>query len=179
MFSVDSSDLNIVFFGYFFEFAPVLAQSWKSDVNGGPETSSEVGWASCDISEMSIVSKFSLSFDFFLSFGKSREDSLDISSFLHRNDSKLIFFVDPNEECFGVIMENTSSRRPVSSQAASLQESVPHFEQKVVLDELFLDFWLHSFQRVKLSLEFSGECLKSVDRLLFYLFSLLFRNLRS
>jgi hypothetical protein len=36
----------------------------------------------------------------------------------------LIFFINPNEERFSIIMEDTSTRWPVSVQVASFEESV-------------------------------------------------------
>jgi hypothetical protein len=55
---------------------------------------------------------------------ESIEDLFDTSSFLHRDNSELIFFINPNEERFSIIMEDTSTRWPVSVQVASFEESV-------------------------------------------------------
>ena len=55
---------------------------------------------------------------------ESVEDFLDTSTLLHGDDSKLIFFVDPDEESLGIIVEDTSTRWPVSVQVACFKESV-------------------------------------------------------
>jgi hypothetical protein len=51
---------------------------------------------------------------------KSIKYGMKISALLHRDDSKLVFFIDPHEESLSVIMENSSAFRPVSIQVASL-----------------------------------------------------------
>jgi hypothetical protein len=58
------------------------------------------------------------------SSAKSIEDSLNISTRLHRNDSELIFLVDPYKESLVVIVEDTSAFGPFTVKTASLQESV-------------------------------------------------------
>ena len=56
--------------------------------------------------------------------GESAEDSLDISSVLHRDNSELILLIDPDQESLGVIVEDTTTAGPVSVEVASLEESV-------------------------------------------------------
>ena len=58
---------------------------------------------------MFIVSKLAHSFDVGGGSAKSVENFNDSSSLLHGDDSKLIFFVDPNEESLGNIVEDTSA----------------------------------------------------------------------
>jgi hypothetical protein len=48
------------------------------------------------------------------SCAESSEDFSNVSVFLHGDDSKLIFFIAPDEESLLVIQENTSARWPVS-----------------------------------------------------------------
>jgi len=55
---------------------------------------------------------------------ESLEDSSNVSSLLHGDNSQLVLLVDPDQESLGVVVENTSSRWPVSVEIASLQESV-------------------------------------------------------
>ena len=55
---------------------------------------------------------------------KSLEDLSDVSTWLHGDDSELIFFVDPDKESLGIVMEDTSTRWPVSVKVASSKESV-------------------------------------------------------
>jgi len=59
---------------------------------------------------------------------ESLEDSSNVSSLLHGDNSQLVLLVDPDQESLGVVVENTSSRWPVSVEIASLQESVTLLE---------------------------------------------------
>lgn len=55
---------------------------------------------------------------------ESIENFDDTGILLHRNNSKLILFVDPDKEGLGVVMEDTSTGWPVSVEIACIQESV-------------------------------------------------------
>ena len=83
----------------------------------------------------------------FLNCSSSRSQSpeycSDIGAVLHRNDSELIFLIDPDEEGLLVVVEDTSAFGPVSVEATSFQESVTFFEQEVVFDQLLLLLWCH------------------------------------
>ena len=63
---------------------------------------------------MFIVGEFSLFFNLTSSNRESLEDLLDVGTLLHRDDSELIFFVDPDKECLVVVVVDTSGFRPVS-----------------------------------------------------------------
>ena len=63
---------------------------------------------------MVIVGELALFFDVSASSAESIEDLSDTGTWLHGDDSQLILFVDPDEESLLVVMENTSSRWPVS-----------------------------------------------------------------
>jgi hypothetical protein len=63
---------------------------------------------------MIIVSKFGFFLDCGSSNSKSGENSTNISSLLHGDDSKLILFVDPDKESLFLVVENTSTCWPVS-----------------------------------------------------------------
>ena len=63
---------------------------------------------------MFIVGEFSLFFNLTSSNRESLEDLLDVGALLHRDDSELIFFVDPDKECLVVVVVDTSGFRPVS-----------------------------------------------------------------
>jgi hypothetical protein len=73
---------------------------------------------------MVVVGEFGFLFNVSASSAESFEDSVEISSLLHGNNSELIFFIDPHQESLLVIVEDTSAMGPVSVQVASLQESV-------------------------------------------------------
>ena len=50
--------------------------------------------------------------------GKSFENFSDVRSRLHGDDSELILFVNPHKEGLVVVVEDTSSLRPVSLKSA-------------------------------------------------------------
>ena len=89
---------------------------------------------------MVIVSKLGFLLDSGSSLRKSSEDSQDVGSLLHGNDSQLIFFVHPNKESFCIVMENTSASWPVPVQTTGFKESISLFEKEVVFNELLLVF---------------------------------------
>jgi len=60
VFSVDTSDLNLIFVSNRLMEIWVLHELWKVDVNGSSETSSKIGWAGRDVSEMLVVGKLGL-----------------------------------------------------------------------------------------------------------------------
>ena len=58
------------------------------------------------------------------STGKSIEDSSNVGSLLHGDDSELILFVNPDKEGLVVVVEDSSARWPVTVESASLKEAV-------------------------------------------------------
>ena len=73
---------------------------------------------------MIVVSEFGNCLDVSSGTGKTVEDSCDVCTWLHRDDSELIFFVDPDEEGLVVVVEDTSASWPVTVEAASLKETI-------------------------------------------------------
>ena len=69
---------------------------------------------------------------------KSREDSSNIGSLLHGDDSQLILFVDPDEESLFIVVEDASSFGPVSVETNCFKEAISLFEKEVVGNELSL-----------------------------------------
>ena len=128
MFSVNTSYLDIILVCNLFEDIHVLRKLWQSDVNRCSQCSTQISWAGCDITKMFIVCELNSLLDVSTSSSKSFENSTNVATFLHRNDSKLIFFIDPHKESQFVIMEDASSLWPVSVQASSFQESIAFFE---------------------------------------------------
>ena len=70
--------------------------------------------------------------------GKSGEDCSNIGTLLHRDDSQLILFVDPDKEGLFIIVEDASTLWPVSVKVARLKEPITLLEQEVVSNELLL-----------------------------------------
>jgi len=88
---------------------------------------------------------------------KSIEDFEDSTILLHGDDSELIFFVDPDEESLGIVMEDTSTRWPVSVKVASRKESVSLLEEDMVVDELLLISGGHTFEWVEFTSKITFE----------------------
>jgi hypothetical protein len=122
--SVDTSDLNVIFVGDGVELVLLLGKFWKLDMDGSSQGGTKVSWARGDVTEMSIVRELSDLLNGGGSSAESVEDFTDTSSFLHGDDSELIFFINPNEESLGLVVEDTSTGWPVSVQVACFKESV-------------------------------------------------------
>ena len=134
VFSMDTSDLNLVLISEFVELFLLLHELWQVDVNGSSHSSSKVGWARGDVSKMLIMGKFDVSgLKMSNCSAESVEDFDNAGILLHGDDSELILLVDPDQESLGVVVEDTSARWPVSVEVASLKESVtlPIFEKTV------------------------------------------------
>ena len=54
------------------------------------------------------------------SAGESVEDIVEVSAWLHRDDSELVLLIDPDEEGLGVVVENASALGPLAVETASL-----------------------------------------------------------
>jgi hypothetical protein len=73
---------------------------------------------------MAVVGKLGNLLNVSAGAGKSVKNGVKISTRLHRNDTKLILLIDPDEESLGIIVEDTSAFGPFTVETTSLQESV-------------------------------------------------------
>ena len=83
------------------------------------------------------------------SSGKTSKDSSDISALLHGDDTQLVLFVDPDEECLLIVVEDSSALGPFTIQATSFEEAISFFEEEVVSDELIALGISHGSKRVE------------------------------
>ena len=67
---------------------------------------------------------------------ESVKDFPQVSSILHRDNSELILFVYPDEECLFFVMENASTIRPVSVKTYCLKESISLLKEEVIFNKL-------------------------------------------
>ena len=116
--SVDASDLDFVVGSDFVKGLLVSHELRELDVHGCSPGSSEVRGAGSDVTKMIVMGKLENSFNVGGGSAESLEDFGNLSSWLHRNDSELVLLVDPDEERFLCVVENTSARWPVSVQVA-------------------------------------------------------------
>ena len=122
------------------------------------------------------MGEFAHSFDVFCSSAESLEDGLDVSSWLHRDDSQLILLVDPDEEGLLVVVEDASAFWPVSVEVAGIEEAVTLIEQEMIVDKLLLLLRSHGSKGIEGTSKFSFKTVASLDNLLLDLISLFLRN---
>ena len=125
---MNSSDLYLEAVGYCLEFVFIGSKFRKCDMYRGPQGSSKIGRARSDITQLGAVGKLRILFNNGTSRCKSGKHGTDVSSLLHRNDSELIFLVNPDKERLFIVMENASALGPVSIEATGVQESVSFLE---------------------------------------------------
>jgi len=164
--SVDTSDLDVVLISDGIELGLILLEFWELDMDRGSQGSSEIGWARGNVTEMFVMRELADGFNMSAGSAESVEDSEDIGSLLHRDDSELIFLINPNVEGFFIVMENTSTGWPVSVKVASFKESISLFEKDVIGDELVLVLLGHTVKWVELTFKVTLESVASLDSLL-------------
>ena len=124
MLTVSTSDLDLVLVGDSVEGILITHQLWQIDVNGCSHGGTKVGWARSDVTKMRVVREFNDRFNMGGGSAESLEDSCDVSSWLHRNNSELILLIDPDKESLGDVVENASAGWPVSVKTARFEEFV-------------------------------------------------------
>lgn len=122
--TVSTADLDVVLVSDSLELGHVLGKLGELDVDGSAESSAEVGGAGGDVTEMVVVSELADGLNVSGSAGKAVEHGVDIGTLLHGDDTELIFFVDPDEESLGVIVEDTTALGPVTVKTAGLEETI-------------------------------------------------------
>merc|ERR1711929_4653 len=85
------------------------------------------------------------------------EDTLDVSSLLHGDDSGLVLLVHPQEEGLGLVMEDASALGPVTLHAGDLEVSVSRHEEEVVVNKLLADSLVHASEGVVGTSEVTGQ----------------------
>jgi hypothetical protein len=177
--TVDTTGLALVLVADLVELLHLLAELGQLDVHGGSESGTKVGRARGDVTEMIVVSELGNTLDGRAGSAESVEDGLDVSTVLHGDDSELILLVDPDDERLGLVVEDTSARRPVSVEVASLEESVALLEEEMVVDELVLSGLIHALERVEGTLEVIIEDLGGLDDVVHDLKSLILGDTRA
>merc|ERR1712241_97079 len=161
--------------GLYVQFLASLLESWetflgpsgKVDVDGCSHASSKIGWAGVNITELlgqlEVLAGFSLDGVLYSlnTSGQSFENTLDITSLLHGNDSELILFIDPDKECFGFVVEDTTAFWPVTFHTSYLQVWISRHEEEVVIDQLLSDSFIHSSQWIVVSSKITSELSES------------------
>jgi len=140
-----------------------LSPSWEINMDRCSHSSTKIGWARVDVTILGIkaevLSRFLLdrvtnSLD---SSCKSLKDTLDITSLLHGDNSELILFINPNEEGLGIIVEDTTSLRPISFHTSNSKISITRNKQEMIINKLLSDLLIHSSKRVVFSSKITRE----------------------
>jgi hypothetical protein len=71
-----------------------------------------------------VVCKLDNFFNFSCTAGKAVKDGVEVSTLLHRNNTELILFVNPDEEGLFLVVEDTTAVGPVAVEVAGFEESV-------------------------------------------------------
>ena len=145
----------------------------------GSESSSEVGGAGEDETEMLVVHEVvSVSLEDLLDglgrVGESNEDGLDVVSLLHGDDSHVIFLVQPDEEIHVLVVEDTSGVGPVATASGGEEEGGVGLLEEVTSGSELLFLGLGhtvglagvgsgSVERVVVTLEFTSHVEESLD----------------
>jgi len=147
----------------------VLGPAGEVDVDGCTHTSSQVGWARVDITEfggdLEVLARFSLDgiSDSLDTPGETLENTLDITTLLHGDDTELILLIDPDQESLGGIVEDTTALGPVTLHTGNLQVGVTRDEEEMVINKLLADSLFHTSQGIvatgQISFQFSESIL--------------------
>jgi len=104
----------------------------------------------------------------FDTLSKSGKYSPNISSLLHGYDTQLIFLIDPDQESFVGIVEDTATFWPISFHASNSQVPVSGYKQEVIINQLLSHILLHPCQGVVLTSKVSREILDCILHEFFY-----------
>merc|ERR1719312_1260111 len=120
----------------------MLSPSREINMDRCSHSCTKIGWAGMDISVFLIQHESFSTFSFHrISYGldtpsQSFENSQHITTFLHGDNSKLVLFIDPNEEGFVIIVEDSTTLRPVSFHSSNSQVGIPRHEKEVIIHKL-------------------------------------------
>merc|ERR1712012_1517587 len=147
----------------------VLGPAGQVNVNRCPHASTKVGGAGVDVAkpliQAEVLARLLLHrvLDSLDTLGEPGEDFFHISSLLHGDDAELVLFVHPDQESLVLVVEDTTTLRPVSLHASNGKVPVARDEEEVVVNELLTDLLIHSGQRVVVTSKVRGEVLDRVD----------------
>merc|ERR1712012_465883 len=147
----------------------VLGPAGQVNVNRCPHASTKVGGAGVDVAEpliqAEVLARLLLHrvLDSLDTLGEPGEDFFHISSLLHGDDAELVLFVHPDQESLVLVVEDTTTLRPVALHASNGKVPVARDEEEVVVNELLTDLLIHSGQRVVVTSKVRGEVLDSID----------------
>jgi hypothetical protein len=114
MFAVSATNLNVEPVCNTLENVLLESEVRQMDVHGRAESRAKVGRARGNVAELRRVSKLSDRLNVRAGLAEASEDSSDVSSILHRDNAKLVFFVAPDKEGLLLVVENSSALGPAA-----------------------------------------------------------------
>merc|ERR1719384_165715 len=184
-FTTGSTGLYAQFFASLFEGVKTfLGPSGKVNVDGCSHASSKIGWARVNITkllgQLEVLAGFSLNGVLYSlnNSGQSFENTLYITSLLHGNDSELILFINPDKECFGFVVEDSTAFWPVTLHTSYLQVWITRHEEEVIINQLLSDSLVHSSQGIVVAREITSEFCESSNHEFFHVNTLLLGDSR-
>ena len=100
------------------------------------------------------------------------------STFFHWDDSELIFLIDPDEETFGFIMEDTSTLRPISLHTSRNQILITRYKQEMIINQLLAISFFHTQKWEVLASQIIRQLFESILHEILNLQSLFFGDSR-
>ena len=115
--TMSATDLDVVLVSDGLELVLGSTKLGELDMHGSAHASSAVSGARCDVTKMLVVGELGLLLDQCRGGRESLEDLTDVRALLHGDDTELILLIDPDEECLGVIVVDTTSLGPLAFEA--------------------------------------------------------------
>merc|ERR1719342_323512 len=143
-----------------------LGPSWEVDMNRSSHARSKVRWAGMDVSVSFVQHKVMTGFflDGILhsldTSCQSVKHLLDVSALLHGDDPELVLFVDPGQEGLVLVVEDSTTLRPISLHASNLEVRITRHKEEMIINQLLSDLLTHSSEREVRSGEVTLEVCK-------------------
>lgn len=163
MFTVSTTNLNVVLGCNFLESGFVLTKIRQMDMDRSTQACTAVSRATGDVTQVAVVLELNFLLDGASASNKTLEHLEERRSLLHGNDTQVILFVDPHKEGLVVVVVNTTALGPVAIEIAGLEEAVTLLEQEVIVNELLLDISIHAVKRVIGSGKFTSHVAEALD----------------
>jgi len=141
----------------------LLGVAGEVNVDRGSHASTKVGGAGVDVTvllgQSVVLARLGLDglLDGLDTAGKAGEDSLDVATLLHGDDTGLVLLIDPEKEGLGVIVEDTTTLGPVTLHTSDGQVLVSAHEEEMIINQLLADSLVHASERIVLASEVAGQ----------------------
>ena len=136
-------------------------------MDGSSHSCSQIGWTGVNVPVLLVQHEFlpGLLLDAVThssdATSKTIKYRLDITSGLHGDDPQLILFIDPSQECFILVVEDSSTLRPIALHTGDNQVLISRNKQEMVIYQLLTDLLAHPCQRKVSSSQVSLQVVES------------------